>query len=152
MSKPGLILTGDKQLKKLLKTLPDKVQKKVMRAAMKAAVKPIQSAAQSKAPQDTGTLALSMGNKIRSYGRSKVTLGIVGPKTGFSSESQGERRVPAWYAHLVEKGHIAPDGSRVPPHPFMEPAADEQSGAAADAMTNKLSAGVVKEAKKLGNV
>lgn len=152
MSKtPSLSVTGDKQIKRLLKTLPDKVQRKVMKAAMKKAVKPIETAAQAKAPQDTGTLALSIGNKVKSYNKSKVTVGIVGPKTGFSSESEGERKVPAWYAHLVEKGHIAPDGTRVPPQPFLGPAAEEQEGAAVDAMAGKLAEGVVREAKKLGN-
>lgn len=148
----GVELLGDKQLKKLLKDLPDKVQKKVMKAAMRKAVKPIQAAAQAKAPVDTGTLALSMGNKIKSYNDSKVTVGIVGPKTGFSSESNGVRKVPAWYAHLVEKGHIARDGTRVPPQPFMAPAAESQEPAALAAMQGTLADGIVKEAKKLGNL
>ena len=148
----SMSITGDKQLKKLLKQLPEKVQRKVMSAAMRKAVKPIQSAAQAKAPVDTGTLALSMGSKVKTYAKSKTTVGIIGPKTGFSSESGGQRNVPAFYAHLVEKGHISSDGSRVPPHPFLEPAAKEQSGAALAAMQSKIADGVIKEAKKLGHI
>ena len=149
----SMSITGDKQLKKLLKQLPEKVQRKVMSAAMRKAVKPIQSAAQAKAPVDTGTLALSMGSKVKTYAKSKTTVGIIGPKTGFSSESGGKKRnVPAFYAHLVEKGHIASDGSRVPPHPFLEPAAKAQSGATLAAMQGQIAIGVVKEAKKLGKV
>ena len=146
--KPGLKLMGDRQLKKLLKSLPDKIQKKVMRAAMKAATKPIQAAAQAKAPQQTGTLALSMANKVKTYNKSRVTVGIIGPKTGFSSESEGKTNVPANYAHLVEFGHIAADGSRVSPHPFMAPAAEQSESAALNAMQSKLAAGITKEAKK----
>ena len=144
----GATLLGDKELERTLKTLGERVQRKVTRQAVNAACTPIVKAARNNAPEESGLLKESLAKKIKTYPASMTVVGIIGPDTETKGEYKGEKRWPAKYAHLVENGHINPDGKFVPPHPFMRPAYESTQAMALDAMKDKLGKGIEREAAK----
>jgi HK97 gp10 family phage protein len=131
-----------------LTTLGERVQRRVMRQAVSAAATPITKAARAKAPKESGLLRKSMGKKVKTYPKTMTVVGIVGPKTSIIGEHKGRKRWPAKYARLIERGHIARDGSFVPPQPFLGPAMAETQGTALDTMKGKVAEGVIREATK----
>jgi HK97 gp10 family phage protein len=145
-----MTLLGAKELERTFRTLGDRVQRRVTRSAVTAASTPIVKAAQQNATEDTGTLKLALkgGRKVKTYTRSGTVVAIIGPRREVKSEHKGKVKRPANYAHLVEHGHIAEDGTHVPANPFLRPAFDQTQGQALGVMKDKLAAGVVKEAKK----
>jgi HK97 gp10 family phage protein len=148
VGKSGLQLEGDKALAKVFKTLGPKVQRRVLRSAVNAATTPVTKAAKAKADasKQSGLLKKALGKKTKSYSKSMTVVGIVGARTNVIGEYKGKKRWPAKYSHLVEKGHIARDGSFVPPKPFLQPAMDETKAQAVNVMKDKLASGVAKEA------
>lgn len=97
-------LTGDKADAKLVQ-------------AMKYALKPLQEKVKSLAPKKhkgdrkhlkatTGLLKRSISFKSKKYGRGKKkkVVGLVGPKFLKSNSPNGKTIIPAFYAHLVERG------------------------------------------------
>jgi HK97 gp10 family phage protein len=143
-------LLGAKELERTLKTLGERVQRKVTRQAVNAACTPIVKAARKNAPQESGLLKEAMDKRIKTYPESMTVVGIVGPDTATKGEFKGEPRWPAKYAHLVEGGHLLPDGTFVPPNPFLRNAYDSTEAQALDAMKTKLAAGIEREAAKQG--
>lgn len=146
----GMKLIGDKELERTFKQLGDRVQRRVTRGAVNAATTPIVKAAKQKASasKESGLLKKSLGKKVRTYVEKKTVVGIVGPRKDIVGEYKGKKRWPAKYGHLVERGHIAADGSHVPPRPFLRPAYDETQGEAVAVMSDKMAAGVIKEASR----
>lgn len=149
MARPGIELQGAKELRKLLKHLPDRVARKVLRAAVNKAATPIVKSARRKASKESGTLRKSMGKKLVVNKKTGSVMAIIGPRREVTGEFEGKQRVPANYAHLVEDGHIAADGSHVPAKPFLRPAYDEGKGPALETIKAGVKTGVVNEAKKL---
>ncbi|MEM6560039.1 MAG: HK97-gp10 family putative phage morphogenesis protein [Planctomycetota bacterium] len=148
MAKQGLHLQGDRALQKALRKLGDKAARKVSRSAVSAAATPVAKAARRNAPKESGLLRKSIGRRVRTYTERGTVIALVGPRRNFSGEHEGERRVPANYAHLVENGHLAPDGSFVPPKPFLRPALDASKGEAMNKLRQKTAEGIEREAKK----
>lgn len=85
--------------------------------AMKYALKPLQEKVKSLAPKkrkgdrkhlkaSTGLLKRSISLKSKKYGRGKKkkVVGLVGPKFLKSTSPNGKTIIPAFYAHLVERG------------------------------------------------
>lgn len=140
---------GDKALTRMLRTLPDRMQRKVLRASVSKGGTPIMRRARQLAPQETGLLAKSMGKKVVTHKPSQSVTAIIGPRRDVRGEHNGKPRVPANYAHLVEFGHIAPDGSHVPAQPFMRPAFDTTQAQALGIVRQGIADGVVKEARRL---
>ena len=127
-----------------------RVQRKVVRQAVNRALTPTLKAARNAAPEDTGLLRESLAKKTKTYADTGTIVGIVGPdKETQGTDAEGKPRVPWRYAHLVEDGHVAPDGTVVPPHPFMRPAFDSTEEEMKQVMTERLAAGIEKEAAKL---
>lgn len=93
----GVIITGDKELDRLLKGLPLKVQKKVSRSATRKAAKDIVLPdAKSRVPVDTGDLEESLS--VRAIKRSRTKFGHeVRTKDGFYSGDQ-------FYGAFIEFG------------------------------------------------
>ena len=149
MSKNSAQLIGDKELQRMFKTLGDRVQRKVARQAVNAGATPISKAAQAGAPEESGALKLALkgGKRLKTYKESGTVVAIIGPRTNVKTEVDGRPRVPAHYARLAEDGHIAANGEYVPGHPFLRPAFDQNESASLGIITDKLAAGVVKEAK-----
>lgn len=148
MANAGIQLLGDKELMKLFRQLGPRVQRRILRPAMNVAATPVVKAAKSKAAKRSGLLKKSLGKKVKTYPDHGTVVAIVGPRTSVVGEVKGRKHWPAKIAHLVEKGHIARDGSYVPPHPFLGLAFGESEGQALGVMKDKLAEGVVKEAAK----
>jgi HK97 gp10 family phage protein len=144
----GATLTGAKELEKALKTLGERTQRKVTRQAVNAACTPILKAARANAPEESGLLKEAMAKKIVTYPEQMTIVGIIGPDTQTKGEFNGEPRWPAKYAHLVENGHINPQGEYVPPHPFLRPAYDSTEAQALGVMKEKMGKGIEREAAK----
>mgnify|MGYP006959790058 CR=1 FL=1 len=80
----------------------------------------------------TGLLKAAVSSKAVSYKKRKfkdgklainaAIWGGVGINKAVVGNIGGKPIKPSKYAHLVEFGHKAPDGSYVPPKPFMRPA------------------------------
>ena len=139
-------LTGDKELEKALRSLGPKIAKKVLRQAVSAAATPVVKSAKANVTERSGLLKKSLGKKVRVNKNRGTASARVGARSNVQGEFEGKPHVPWRVAHLVELGHIAADGSHVPAKPFLRPAADENEHKAVEVMTDKLAAGIVKEA------
>jgi len=70
-----IILTGDKELQRLLESLPTKVANKLARTALRKAGKMVLESARAKVPEDSG--ALKKGLKVKALKRSRNRMGVV---------------------------------------------------------------------------
>jgi HK97 gp10 family phage protein len=70
----NVVLTGDKDLDRLLGALPAKMQKKFVRSALRKAGKIVLSKARDAVPVETG--ALKKGLKLRALKRQKYRIGV----------------------------------------------------------------------------
>jgi HK97 gp10 family phage protein len=146
-------LKGDKEIKRLLDTLPSRVIKKGMRAAQMKAARPMLASAKSRVAKRSGLLRRSLKIKQKTYASGKV-ITIIGPDRGVSAAvshpkggTKPKTAIPANYSHLVEKGH---SGKRpAPPHRFLKPAYDENVAKGNDAMRQTLLDTLYREADKL---
>jgi HK97 gp10 family phage protein len=143
------VLIGEKQLRKILATLPGKVRRKVLRQALNAAGTPILKEARARANEskESGTLKKSLKKKVKVF-PSGTGVVMIGPDKETSGEFNGKKRIPRYYAHLVENGHIDASGKFVPGKPFLRPAFDSKSGESLNVLKQKLADGVVREAAK----
>jgi hypothetical protein len=103
--------------------------------------------AKANVTERSGLLKKSLGKKVKVNKRRGTASARVGARSNIQGEVDGKTHIPAKIAHLVELGHIAADGSHVPAKPFLRPAADENEHKAVQVMSDKLAAGIVKEAK-----
>jgi HK97 gp10 family phage protein len=69
-----LIITGDRELNRMLRRLALKDGKKVVRAAARKAIKPVQLSAKQLAPKDSGQLRRAV--KVRALPRSRRRVGV----------------------------------------------------------------------------
>jgi HK97 gp10 family phage protein len=150
MAKPGLELLGDKELKKLFKTLGPRIAKRVLKKAMHAAAMPPLKSARSHVPVDEGLLKKSLGRVTKVNRRNGSAVSRVGASTSVEAEVDGVKKVPWRYSHLQELGHVTEDGTHVPAKPFLRPAADETAGQSLNIIKDKLAEGIAAEAKKNG--
>ncbi|MGE5611150.1 MAG: HK97 gp10 family phage protein [Bacillota bacterium] len=147
----GMRILGQKQLERLLMTLPDRVQRKATRSAVNRAATPIVKAARAGAQKQSGLLKKAINKKIKTYPAKQTVMAIIGPRRDVRGEYKGKRRVPANYAHLAESGHIdVKTGRFIPGSHFLRNAFDSQQGLAQDVLKDFLAVGIVSEAKKLG--
>lgn len=145
-------MRGDKELIRALKKLPDKIARKVARKSVNAGATEIVKAARTnaKVQKDSGLLAKSMGKKSKTYKAAGVIVSIIGPRRNVEGTHNGKRRVPFFYAHLVESGHIdARTGRFIPGSAFMTRAAESSKGAAIAKVTSKARTEINAEAAKL---
>ena len=114
------------KLMRTLSLMPQKVQRRVAGKAVRAGGKPILQAQKAGVAVDKGTLKKSLGVKVKTYRRSLTALSMIGPRVS--------GKYAGFHGHLIERGHIAVDGSFVSPKPFMQPANDTAGPAAEAAM------------------
>ncbi len=169
-SQPTVMLYGEDALLAKLLGLRDKVFRSVLTTASRRAMRPVVQMARANAPRETGTLARSIGVRVRKYPRKGMILTVVGPRAGFKDEATG--RNPVYYAHLLEGGHrIVKRGSLkvrfsrkaggwirakgtgqvlgfVAGTPFMKPALETQQELVLATLRSELGAGVEREAAK----
>lgn len=140
-----LQIKGDKKLMKMLRDLPQAVDNKVNRRAVNKAATPILQETRAQVPVDDGDLRRAQIKKITS--RKGQCDGIVGSDKDYVGE-KGEQ--PYRYDHLVHDGHHDPDGTVVPPNPYLQRAWDNSIGDALDVYESELAGGIESEAEKLG--
>ena len=100
-------LHGLEQITISLKEAAQKIDREVNRRALRKAVRPMVREAKSnaRASDDTGTLRRSIGAKVKTDKRRKAVTIFAGPRTGMArTGSDGRKRDPVRYAHLVELG------------------------------------------------
>jgi HK97 gp10 family phage protein len=138
-------MSGDRQLERMLRGLPDKVLRKVTRQAINAGATPVLKAARKNVPVDKAVLKKAMTKKVKVYQKSSTVLGLVGPRA---------RAAP--HAHLADKGSVLrrhKSGKSIgamPASGFMAKSLDENRTAALDAISSKMGKGIEQEAAKLG--
>ena len=114
-------LTGDKEIRKALKELPDRSRVRVLVKANGVIMRKALRIAKRLVPVDQGLLKKSLGVKTYKDGKKGAVSTTVGARKGFREvvEVDGKRRVrdPQKYAHLVEFGT-----QRTAARPFLRPA------------------------------
>ncbi len=144
----GAVLLGDRELRELLKHLPDRVYRKVVRQVTSKMAAPILRAARvnlraKQSVEARDILAASLKKKTKTYQHNGAVVTVIGA---------------AWpkgaHAHLVEKGHrmVTASGTVVgfvPAMPFVRPAFDANKGKVMQIAAKALRVGVEREAKKL---
>ncbi len=120
------------------------MRSRILKLAVGDGMRVILGAAKSAAPQDSGLLRRSLGQKVKGYRDSGIVVGIVGPRTGFKESVTTKRgrtvyRNATKYAHLVELGT-----KRMQARPFLGPAWSGSSRAAAVAIADRIALEVAK--------
>lgn len=119
-------------LEGLMTTLPIEMRDKAAKSAARAAAGVVRNEARRRVPNRTGSLKRSMSVVVRDYG--ELTVAYAGPRYlregGPNAGNHG---------HLVEFGHkIKGTQKRVPPRPFLRPAADSTKKQQERAAVGKL--------------
>lgn len=98
----------------------------------------------------TGMLRKSIGIKVRTYRKTASSIGVVGPRYGYTTTYRGKRVDPTKYSHIVEGGVFR--RRQPPPFPrrFLEDAFNRSRSEAETRFANKFGIEVVAEAKKAG--
>jgi len=152
-----VIITGDKELLRVFRELPDRIGRRVLRKAVSKAATPIVRAAKSKAPtskqsgrnDDSGQKLFkkSLGKVVRTYKSSRSVVAIIGSRR--AEQFKGRANI----AHLLEKGHKIVRGGEtkgfVEARRFLGPAFDEQKGRSMRILETEIGAGIETEAAKL---
>ena len=143
MAKSGMTLTGDKELERLLRKLPERVQTRVLKKAIRVAGKPIRKSQRDgiKKHNKSKQLQKSIGTKLVTYRHSGNTVLVVGPRVGFVAEN-GEDA--AKYALGIERGWR----NRVP-QPFMRRSFEQGKRTVVGDFQKGIGNGIEKEAQKL---
>lgn len=171
-------LTGDKQLKRLLRTLGPRIQRKVTRQAINKAANPIIRAAKITLKARVAAKRTTLKTQLRASGMKARQAGRVAKLSKFSktegalAKSIGKRMKtytasgvvfvavgPKWpqgaHGHLIEYGHkpagwyAKQKGAKfVPAYPFMRPAFDTQKRNAMIIVVSEHRARVEREAAK----
>lgn len=116
-----MALKGHKKLQREFRRLSGATQRRIVRRPLAAALTPILKAAKREVPKQTGSLKKSIGKVVRMF--KGAVWGGVGPRTGGEFayvDDQGNRHVPANYAHLIEFGTM-----NTPAKPFLRSAYDK---------------------------
>ena len=136
-------VTGAAALEKKLKALAYEGSKKANRRAVNAGTTPLLRAVKAATPTDSGSLRRAMTKKVSGKGYA------VNGKVGAARDYVGpDGQQPAHYLHLVELGHIAEDGTAVPPAAPLRKGYDSGVGPARAAYQAKLKDQIEKEAMK----
>lgn len=148
-----ITLFGDKELIRKLEKLGkanNRSRNKVIRQAVSFSMTPVNKAAKAKLVPghgfETELLKKSIGKKSKTY-KGVTFIVVVGPRSGFKKEVNVDGKLvlrnPAKYAHLVELGTRH---SRA--FPFLRPALLENKAVIETRLRQRLSQGLIREAKK----
>lgn len=135
------------QLNKVIaafKQLPQDIATKALKGAHKEGAERIKSAAISLAPVWSGRLSNAITVFTVNKYQPTVFKNMIGVKAGKKRNDTGG----AYYAHMVEFGHAIHSagwqggkakstGTRVPAHPFLEPAIKQQGASVANMVINR---------------
>lgn len=150
MSDVKTSMHGIEEMTRNLEKLGTRVALRGPNAAVRAGGTVIVKEMRRRAPKDTGSLKKSLGQKVKTYRRSKAVASIIGARSKRYETAKGNRN-PAYYAHLVELGT---KGTGTHPgivaKPFMRPAWDASAPAARKAVIDKMTQVFQKEAAAIG--
>lgn len=157
-------LEGLADLMGQLEGLKQSVQNKILRPAVTKAAAPILGTMKSLVKSqstDTGLLEKSLGAKIKTY-PSGVVVAILGSRREFKkdrktgmmkrvwkrtkaqSEGKAAKRIPVYYAHLVEYGFKDRSGKTVRARSFMRAALEARKKEAEAIMAREIQEGLKK--------
>ena len=115
---------GGNELIKMLNLMPEKSHRKAVRAGINAGSQVIVSEAKKKAKQFGESYALQKALTKKVFTDKKKNInGIVGADKNKPVEFNGKTRNAANYLHIVEFGHIGPDGNYIEGNQFLSEAA-----------------------------
>lgn len=100
-------IRGLKQVEKNLLELQEKIERELMRDSLRKAARPMlrQAKANAREFDETGTLRMSLGVKVKTFKRAGKIIIYAGPRTGKARQGpDGRKRDPIRYAHLIEFG------------------------------------------------
>lgn len=139
-------ISGAKELISQLRHLQkESTAGKILRRAVNLATTPILQAARQECPVDQGDLRRAQTKKVS--GKRLTYNGIVGADANYVGEDGSK---PSHYDHLVEDGHVAPDGTVVPPTGYLRRAWDQSIATAQAKYETTLAEGIEKEVLKAG--
>ena len=136
----SIIMTGDKEVDRLLATLEPKLQKKAIRKGTREGAKVVLERARSLVPVDTGTLLDTM--TVRSAvgtGRGRLRRGTIGHMVTHRETGAED----PFYAHFVEFGTRVWQGDR-----YIRPALYDSAKQVVGASRKAIREGVEEIARK----
>ncbi|MGC4030253.1 MAG: HK97 gp10 family phage protein [Tepidisphaeraceae bacterium] len=135
----------DRLLKKLGR-LEKTAAKRVVRKAIRAGTTIVGKAIKAETPVDQGKLKKAQTTRVTSR-RNRAT-GVAGAdQDKLNADAEGGKR-PSNIDWLVDQGHVAPDGTVIPPSGYHRRAEDKAMPAAVAAMEKKLAEEIEREASK----
>ena len=139
-----MALSGHKKLQREFRRLSGATQRRIVRRPLAAALTPITKEAKRRVPVKTGSLKKSIGKVVKMF-RGAV-WGGVGPRADGKftyTDEQGNRHIPANYAHLVEFGT-----EETRPQPFLRSAFDATRAISLRILTTGIISNLNKEIAK----
>lgn len=143
----GVTIKGADRLMKTLSSLERRGAKRALRKATSAAATVLTRAVKASVPVDQGLLKKAQDSKT--VQRGYLMSAIIGANVArLKTDSAADPTRPTNIDHLVEFGHVAPDGSVVPPDSYMRRAADSAMPAAEARYVSKLAEEIEREMRK----
>lgn len=105
--------TGFDFLDRYIETISDAQFMNAQRRSMTKACQPVVRAMKSLNTDESGAMELSITTKVKGFKKNRTVYGIVGPESGVAFSYKGRKRIPAKYAHLVERGHRIARGGKL---------------------------------------
>ena len=147
MNSSPITIKGDKALSRQLSNLGNKGAKRVLRRATRSATAVLAKAVKSEVPNDEGKLARAQGSKV--FGRGLSMQGIVGADVDKLKAANGEdKNYPTNIDHLVNFGHVTPDGKFIPPNGYLQRGAAKGMPAAEAKYVATIASGIEQEAMR----
>ncbi len=139
----------DKTYRKFL-ALGERAIRRGTREALRAAAKPGVKNMRTRIPTESKALRKSIGVRVKVYPSKKIAYAIVGPRRGQSTFYDGRRRVPVFYAHLINNGFFhARSGRSIPGLKFVEGALSSSEGEMRRIYKREIGSRILKHAKRL---
>ncbi len=139
-------IKGAEKLMKKLRRLERSGARRALRNATRAGTAVILKAVRKEVPTDEGLLKKAQTSKI--IGRGMNMGGIVGADVAkLASDAAADASRPTNIDHLVNFGHVAPDGKIIPPNGYMQRATSAMP-AAESRFVEVLAAGIEREAMR----
>jgi HK97 gp10 family phage protein len=137
---------GLDKLRKKLQRLEKKAAKRAVRKAIRAGTTIVAKAVKREAPVDEGLLKAAQTSKVSAKGNRAA--GVIGAdQKRLDAETSYSGR-PSNINWLVEFGHVAPDGTVIPPSGYHRRAEAASLPRAAQAITAKLAEEIEREASR----
>jgi hypothetical protein len=140
-------IQGFDALKRKLLKLEKKAARTALRKATNAGTAVLLDAVKQTVPREHGIVAKMMDKKTSA--KRMTAFGVVGAnvaKLEAADGAEGDAHRPSNIDHLLEEGHVTPDGTLVPPTGFMRRAADSSKATAERVFLDTLESEITKAA------